>query len=315
MRGFLIWFLAAAVAGLWLFTLAGLLAPVAPAFDLLNHLRLHILEASLVLFVLVAWARSRAVTWAAAALVVLNAILTAPAFLLAADGLADGAEAEPLTFVLANMAGRDGRKPSLAGFLEREDPDLVLLLEADPVAEPVLEGLGQRYPHRIGCSGNHRCRMVLLSKLELEDADAMPRSSNAPPHIKARVQTTAGPLNILGAHVARPFNTGWHGADMAAVARLIGQSQAPLLVAGDFNATPWSWSLTRLQRATALRRHRTLGATWPNVDRISAQLLIDHVLVSPGIAVLEAESGPDLGSDHLPTIARIAIKPGRAGEN
>lgn len=311
MRAALIWFLIPAIGGLWLFTLAGTLAPVKPAFDLINHFRFLILQTAIVLLVLVAWARSKFATWAAAALVLVNVGLATPAFLLAAESTVGSVATRPLGLVFVNMAGQEGRDPSLVHFLDGEDPDLVLLLEADPVAEPVLAELAARYPYRVGCSGNHRCRMVLLSKLALEDARAVPRSAETPPHITARIQSGEGPLAFLGAHVARPLYADHHKQDMAALARLIGEQEAPLIVAGDLNATPWSWSLTHLQRTTGLRRHRTLGATWPNRRPFTPLLLIDHILVSPDIAVLDARSGPDLGSDHLPTIARLAVPAGR----
>lgn len=310
MRAALIWFLIPAIGGLWLLTLAGMLAPVEPAFDLINHFRFLFLQTAIALLILVAWARSKFATWAGAALVLVNAGLAAPAFLLAAHGEAGGAASPRLGLVFINIAGQDGRDSSLARFLGREDPDLVLLLEADPVAEPALAALAARYPFRVGCSGNHRCRMVLLSKWALDGARAVPRSANAPPHITARIKTSAGPLAFLGVHLARPFHGDRHQRDMTALARLIGEQNQPTLVAGDLNATPWSWSLTRLQRMTGLRRHRTLGATWPNEKPLGPLLLIDQVLVSPDIAVLDAWSGPDLGSDHLPTVVQLALPAG-----
>jgi endonuclease/exonuclease/phosphatase family metal-dependent hydrolase len=36
-------------------------------------------------------------------------------------------------------------------------------------------------------------------------------------------------------------------------------------------------------------------------------LLIEHVLVSPSIAILANRLGPDVDSDHLPVIVDLAI--------
>ena len=307
MRGVLIWFLAPAMGGLYLFTLAGMLAPYAPSFDLINHFRLHMLEASIGLLVLIAWARARILTWLAAALIVLNGALAAPAFLNAASGEETGGAS--LKIVLANIQGHGGRDADIADFLAREDPDLVIMLEADPVAEPMLTSLGERYPHRIGCIDNHHCRMVLLYKLELKEPRAAARTENGPPYIAAGMAAGGQSFTFVGVHLARPFDGPRNRQDMDALTGLLKRMSGPLVVAGDFNATPWSWRLYRMQAASGLERHRTLGATWPNIKPLFAQLLIDQVLVSPEISVLDAYSGPGIGSDHLPSVTRIALPP------
>jgi endonuclease/exonuclease/phosphatase (EEP) superfamily protein YafD len=44
-----------------------------------------------------------------------------------------------------------------------------------------------------------------------------------------------------------------------------------------------------------------LAGFWP------LALRIDHVLASPGLCVEQAEVGPDVGSDHRPVFARLAL--------
>jgi endonuclease/exonuclease/phosphatase (EEP) superfamily protein YafD len=36
------------------------------------------------------------------------------------------------------------------------------------------------------------------------------------------------------------------------------------------------------------------------------RLPIDHILIGPGLAVLDRRLGPDTGSDHLPVVADLA---------
>jgi endonuclease/exonuclease/phosphatase family metal-dependent hydrolase len=69
------------------------------------------------------------------------------------------------------------------------------------------------------------------------------------------------------------------------------------LVAGDLNF--WGPPAVALLRGW----HRTVrGRTWP-AHRPHSQ--IDHVLVRPGVEVLEASVLPDIGSDHRPVRVRL----------
>ena len=86
----------------------------------------------------------------------------------------------------------------------------------------------------------------------------------------------------------------------------------PTIVAGDFNMTPWSYRLQRLLASAGLRRHATFLRSWPT-DRYpqfrlpAPAFLIDHVLSTPDIKSVSIRMGPNLGSDHLPVIARVRL--------
>src|SRR5467141_4503221 len=83
----------------------------------------------------------------------------------------------------------------------------------------------------------------------------------------------------------------------------------PVILAGDFNLTPWSWLLNKLAWAGGLRRHGLLNATWPAdlSPAVAPFLLIDNVLTSADIRSLSFAVGPELGSDHRPIAATPVI--------
>jgi endonuclease/exonuclease/phosphatase (EEP) superfamily protein YafD len=96
-----------------------------------------------------------------------------------------------------------------------------------------------------------------------------------------------------------------HERQMEALARFVGRIDGPVVVAGGLNASPWSASFRRLRAAAGLSPAAVLMPTWPAWPVVLPQVALDHVLVSPDVAVLEAGTGPAVGSDHLPVWALI----------
>ena len=76
------------------------------------------------------------------------------------------------------------------------------------------------------------------------------------------------------------------------------RASEPVVVIGDFNATPWSASMRSFTRNTKLRntsQGTIFGATW-NVWE-PHRLLIDHAFLSSHWTLLNREIGPAIGSD------------------
>jgi len=305
-RHILIWFFGPALAALYAITLAGLFAPIFAPFDLINHLRLHFLETAGAMVLLFALLRARLLALAAFLLALVNLVLAAPAFVLTAKE-AEAARPE-LTVVVLNVWGDKAQPERVEAFLRRQRADIVLLLEADAPIAPMLDRLEELYPHRVGCIENHLCRMALLSRRDMGEAYASPRTDAGPPSIVAQFDLDGSAFTFYGVHVARPFRGDWQRRDLDRLTGALDAVQGPVLLAGDFNATPWSWALTRFALKTGMLRGRTLGATWPVAPPLFPQFLIDHVMARGGIRIVDVKSGPEVGSDHLPTIAGISLR-------
>ena len=82
--------------------------------------------------------------------------------------------------------------------------------------------------------------------------------------------------------------------------------ERPLIVAGDFNLTPWSVKLQRFTRETGLKRYNTFTPTWP-MNRLMPFVTIDNIFASKQFEPLKVETAPAIGSDHRPIIADIAL--------
>ena len=92
--------------------------------------------------------------------------------------------------------------------------------------------------------------------------------------------------------------------------RLAAFDRRSLIVAGDFNSTPWSFSLRRQDALFALERRTRALFTFP-VRTYSRYRLhapfplfpIDQIYAGSDWKTVSVTRGPRLGSDHLPTIA------------
>jgi endonuclease/exonuclease/phosphatase (EEP) superfamily protein YafD len=95
---------------------------------------------------------------------------------------------------------------------------------------------------------------------------------------------------------------------LADLATTITTLDGPVIVAGDFNATPYTPAFRDFVHAAGVATFRRLPATFPN--RLGdAGLPIDHVMVrDAGLARLQAL--PSIGSDHRALAATILLPPG-----
>ena len=89
------------------------------------------------------------------------------------------------------------------------------------------------------------------------------------------------------------------------MARIVKLARSPVIVMGDFNASPFSLMLRTFQRDTGLKRLTWLPS-WPAHPLPLPQIAIDHVFVSKDWRL---EAGPwtgrAAGSDHMPVILEL----------
>lgn len=189
--------------------------------------------------------------------------------------------------------------------VERLDADVIALVELGPAQRPILDVLKGRYPYQYHCLKTGFCSMALLSKLPFAEAAGRGRDGG-PSFLRARLGPEAGGLTVFAVHTNRFPRFLQQFSEMKQLAALIGKAPGPHLVMGDFNATPFSRTLSVLPGAANLTRLTNLPS-WPAQAGLP-QLAIDHIFVSPGIRLLEAERiGEPAGSDHYPVALSIAV--------
>ncbi len=206
-----------------------------------------------------------------------------------------------------NVWARNPAPEKLVKYLNGEDADVVVLIEFTRRYRKLRALLQQKYPHQHDCNDKDYCHIVILSRVPFEAAGS--RSRWAGPNMAwARFGKEFGGLTVFGVHFTRPFSPFAQYSQMRAMASETFTAKGPFLVAGDFNATTNSFLINAFQEFSGVLRLTTLP-TWPTWFFELPQLGIDHIFISNGIRPLAyPETGKNVGSDHLPIKARLAIK-------
>jgi endonuclease/exonuclease/phosphatase family metal-dependent hydrolase len=215
----------------------------------------------------------------------------------------------------ANLHAANPDVAPIAEEIRAAAPDLVALQEVDPdgAAGLVRSGVLDRFPHRVtevrrGASG-----VALWSRFPL--AEAQVRQVGDMPFVRATVVLGDRRLRVYAVHVEAPVGDGrarWR-AQLRRLDEELRHERRPLVVAGDFNATRHHPSFRRLLSDGLAdaheRRGRGWAATWPR-DRwpLPPLMRLDHVLVTPEVAVRSVREGVGRGSDHRPVVADLVLR-------
>jgi endonuclease/exonuclease/phosphatase (EEP) superfamily protein YafD len=277
--------------------------------DLASHFRWYWLLAALVWFAVAPWRRSRLATLCLFAAMAANAWTLLPYWMPAAAQ--DAAGLDTLRIVSLNVLADNTDTGPTLGYLGQCGADVVVLLEVDDAWAKAVARLQPLYPHQVMHPQGDRFGIAVLSRLPLARERVEPLAEGPPVVIVDLPVGRAGCL-LVAAHPPAPIAADWSArrdAQLAAIGDLAATEARPVIVAGDLNATPWSHGFRQLVRLRGLADSavgRGVQATW-NARRWVPRIPIDHVVVSPEVTVIARRVGPDVGSDHLPVEATLAI--------
>jgi len=295
----------------------------APA-DALNHLFPLWLALGLVPAAVLLFAAGRWRLWGlVAGLMLLGA--AAPAYLVEGAGHRNDRRKGADLRVVQFNAFKENASPDLAAaWILRQRPDVVVLEEAAEQGGRVREALGRAYPYATDCVGGRtNCSTVILSRsAALRSgglARADPENRRGLSAAWAQFAWRGESLTVVGVHMGRPWPFGDQGWQIGELARFLGGADRNRVVmVGDFNQTPWTFTMKRQDRQLGLRRVTGEQATWPvrNVFpaslgvavRTPPALAIDHVYLGSCWYRREIRRGPWIGSDHLPLVADLNRK-------
>ena len=301
--------LAACAAVVVLVSLLPLGARLHWMLDLTTHFRVQYLAAALVMLALLALRRR---WWICAALGVTAAISAAPVVpYLPWPASTSSSATAPLTVLSVNVSYRQLSERRLREVIREADPDVLVVQELTPYAAEVLADLDTTYAHALKFPADGPYGIAIWSRFELEGAQIF--ALGRLPAIETRVRAPSGTFAVFGVHLSAP-TTPRRAAARDEELRQLGLRSAavdgPLVVAGDFNLTPYSPRFADWLVASGLtdtRRGRTPSASWPTLLPIVG-IPIDHVAVSSEFEILSHRRLPDFGSDHYGVLVDLALR-------
>lgn len=211
-----------------------------------------------------------------------------------------------------NKSNRDF--PKIINELGKVDADILLLLEITHDNIKPLRALTQAYPYiienlNIGCSGTGT---VLASKFPMLNSKVTQYSEFGNMLVAATLEIDGKQVMFYGVHFPQPIDIVEFPArsrQIMSLAHQIGEQSLPVIVAGDFNSTPYAPIFRELVKVSGTKDSREgfgWQPSWPTFFPLF-WIPIDHILVSPDIQVRKRTTGSYTGSDHYPVIAELSL--------
>lgn len=218
-------------------------------------------------------------------------------------------DAAPLLKVLSfNILGSNHENgETIARFIEASGADVVVVMEAAPIFGQ-LEALAATYPARVGCDSDTGCDLVLMSRTPLGRVER----HSLGPYWRNRLitaETIVGgeTVALVAAHMVKPYFDSASVAEAHVLSGILDGLGGPLVLAGDFNAAPWSDNIHWLTQDAELLPGPAYPATWP-VPLGPAGVPIDNIFTRAPLLVTSVTALPDaMGSNHRGITAEIAL--------
>lgn len=246
-----------------------------------------------------------------AAALALNLVLLAPLYWPAGE---PAASEERLRVMCLNVLTSNNRYEDVLRLIEREDPDVLVLIEINDAWARAMAPLAERYGVIKADPRSDNFGMGLYTRLPVEHLEVIEIAESRTPTITAELTVDDERVSILATHPLPPVNTGYarsRDRQLAEAGEWASQQQGPTLLVGDLNVTRFSPQFRSLLRDSGLKDSAAgygYRATW-YVGRLIG-IPIDHVLYTDALSVVERRIGPDVGSDHRAVIVDFVLSRG-----
>ena len=281
---------------------AGLAQAIHPVFDSIAHFRFHItilLMIGLLALLVMKCGRSAVVV---VAVIAAGAIGLAPAY--GSLGPEPDAPERPLVLVQYNTLFKNRTPEAIVPQIGAAGADAVTLQEVSRRTAVIMNELAADYPFQQFCPFSPG-GVAVLSRWPAVAQGCAEGLGLA----WMQVEIDGRKVTIASLHLHWPYPFG-QADQITALDPVFAALPQPVIVAGDFNAAPWSHAVERVAEASSTHaanglrfslRMATFGlGPWPFMP-------IDHVLLPDGVKAIDMHLGSSAGSDHLPVIARIAL--------
>jgi endonuclease/exonuclease/phosphatase (EEP) superfamily protein YafD len=290
------------------------MAAVLPAFgrydwrlDLLAHWRWHYLLTAIFLIVVLLVRRRYGSAALATVAVLLNATVLFHPAANASAALHVPNDGSRLRLANVNVLYQNMEYHRLLAWLESVRPDMAVIVEPTHAWLEAMAPLERRLPHRLAVPLPGGDGMALYSRYPIKRSALLGLGEARRVAIVADFAIGSQDVRLVAAHPLPP-RTAFEARDrdryLRELGSVIASTGTPVILAGDLNTTPWSYSFQDLMTLTGLASG-SFPATWPSILGPFG-IPIDHVLAK-GVTIEALHAGPYIGSDHLPVLADLIV--------
>jgi len=286
------------IFGSTLVVLLGFLNTIHPFFDSLAHFRVHfliILASLLVLLFFMLRSKMRYII----VFIILSIFVYLYTLIQRVDSIPSVVVKEHITMMQFNLNFRNKNLDKVQDCLLKKSIDIATFQEVTHAHKAKLEELKDKYPYQAYCEFATVGGEMILSKYSFTGNGGCVKGQGL---VWREIDAGNKKFSLVSLHLHWPYPYGQYN-QITTLSKELEKIKGSIIVAGDFNAAPWSHAVDRIAKASHSRI--ISGIRWSiKVDTPIAPvwLPIDHIL-SSGFISEQITTGKDLGSDHLPILS------------
>jgi endonuclease/exonuclease/phosphatase (EEP) superfamily protein YafD len=216
--------------------------------------------------------------------------------------------------IAANVYDSNRTPHKVLDFVRHHEGDIVILIDAKRERwNAAVADISALYPYRAP-PWKEGAPIILFSRYPVFRYESVQSPGGERPYLEVDLAIDEQVVTVLGVHPASPTLTDSSDSrernrSLNHIGRSVRDRDRPLIVAGDFNITPFSPHFRDMMTASGLRnaaQGQGWIPTWPR-QFWPIRVPIDHVLIRGPFAVQSLTRGPSIGSDHFPVIADLKL--------
>ena len=298
----------ASLIALWCALLAALLGRYVWLLDLFAHFRVQYTLLFLIVAILLFALRAPLLGAASIAGALLGAVPIVS--YMGVQTARAAADTDKFRVVAFNTWFRNHDYAAVGRFLEQMQPDVIVLEELKREEGMRLGEYLPSYPHVFNEARHYGA--IVFARWPIVAAESLALTDTPSRAARVTLDWKGKQVTVLGVHLHWPLgptNSRLRNGELAGIAEFAAGRSEPLIVAGDFNSTPWSSHFQTALARSGLNdcaAGHGLAPSWP-AQFPPLGIRIDHCWASRHWRSTDVRVGPGLGSDHLPLIADLEM--------
>lgn len=199
---------------------------------------------------------------------------------------------------------------SVLGLIRESNADIAVLEDISMRWERALTDV--KSPYRFVCASERVAGrgLAFIARVPVKSCETVVGPARIP-ILRSVIEWDGQDVVVFGVQAPLPILAVWAASRDAVLAEVSARARAeriPVIITGDFSATPWSSAFQALTEASGLESSH-LGFGWQPTFPSYTWILgvpFDHLLHSSSLVTLAHETGPASLSNHTPLLVTLA---------